>query len=290
MNASFQRYYKRQIYGGRSTLGRILDFVVFRAMLLFVIFLVMLQASRSLTVAILIAVFVTAAISLALTLLKRRREEKFLAKDMVRIQRKCLLESLTLMSFSEFQEYIAKLFDGQIEDIKPIVGGFRGKYKDMVLFALHNHPSAKCSVDEVLGIYRHGKNSKRIILVSLSDMEDEAHKMCKRMPCEMVLVCGDAVLDLAAKKEMLPDEQSAMEKAEKEMKETIVTLKQVKKHALSKVKIKGYVLCGIAVMLWPLVTGFRFYYPIITVICFVLAIVTYKKSRAAEESSGMPIS
>ncbi len=84
---------------------------------------------------------------------------------------------------------------------------------------------------------------------------------------------------MAEKAGVMPDEKMAQQKAEEEMHEAVVTYTKLKESALCKRKIKNYVACGILSLLWPVVTGFKFYYPIIAGVCFVLAVITYRKAK-----------
>jgi hypothetical protein len=111
--------------------------------------------------------------------------------------------------------------------------------------------------------------------------------MCSALPVKVDTFGGKRVLEAAEKKNMLPDEEEAQARAVKEMNETAISLEDARYAALSKAKVKGYIICGIIIMCWPLVTGFRIYYPLIAMVCFVLAAVSYRSSRRhGKESSG----
>ena len=155
-----------------------------------------------------------------------------------------------------------------------------------MIFRSHNHPNSKWDTTQILKVYRAFWESGNVKILSLSKFSDEAKKLCSNLPVAIELISGDKVLRIAGEKEMLPDEESAQENAKKEMNDTIVTFEKVKKYAFSRVKIKGYIICGIAIMCWPLISGFRFYYPIIAIVCFALAIITYKKSKQNTKSEG----
>ena len=127
--------------------------------------------------------------------------------------------------------------------------------------------------------YRTLNDNKSIIIVSLSDFSKDAKTFCANINDKVMLLSGEDILNMADSKDMLPDEKQANERVVKEMNETIVTLKKVKNTAFGRAKVKAYVICGIVIMCWPLVSGFRFYYPIIAVICFVMAFISYKKSH-----------
>lgn len=285
MDPRLIRYYKKQLYGGRSAVARLFDFIVLRFMALFIIFLTVLYFSRSFKVALLISVFMTLAISFTLAVVRRNRIQRYIERDMVRIKQKCLLEELTLMSAEEYSDYVSKLFDG-FEDTSRSEDGFVANKEGKTFYVLHNHPSSVCGIDTVLKIKREIENPD-IIIISLSDFNEAAKTFCLRQNIQ--LISGKSILKAAAEKDMLPNEETAQQKARTEMSETIVTIDKLKRTAFSKNKVKAYIFCGIVVMCWPLVTGFRIYYPIIAVICFVMAAIAFRKNKSHEESQGVGI-
>jgi hypothetical protein len=278
------------MHGGRTLVARTIDFIMFRAFLLFIIFIIVLYLSLSTTVSLLISIFITAAISLSAMAYNKAKVEKYITKDMLRIKQKCLLEKLTFLKNNEYAEYVNRLFDGKIEDVVFTDDGFCAKYNNAVLYAFHNHPSSKCTVADVLKVYRLSGDADVLIILSLSEFADDAERLLSSLPEKVEIVSGEDVLEIAKQKGMLPDESEAEENAIKEMNETIVTFEKLKESAFSSTKIKGYIICGIVIMCWPLVTGFRIYYPIIAIFCFALAIITYKKSKSHKESSDVNVS
>ncbi|MGI5850429.1 MAG: hypothetical protein ACOX8Q_10280 [Christensenellales bacterium] len=290
MDIKMQRYYKKKIYGGRSLIARTVDFLLLRAFIFFIIFIFILYLSLSTTVALLMSIFITIAISLMLQVVKRKKTDGFIKKDLERLKQKCLLEMLTLMDKNEYAEYINKIFDYRIKDAVFIGNDFKATYKDYGMYVFHNHPNSLCGVEDTLNIYRLFKDKKKIIIISLSEFSEDAKRLSAMLPAEFDLISGQRILNIANEMGMMPDEKNAEENVKKEMNDTIVTLKKIRKAAFSKAKIKSYIICGIVIMFWPFITGFRIYYPIIAIVCFVLAFITYKKSNYIEESSDIGIS
>ncbi len=290
MDSKLLRYYKKKIYGGRSIAARVMDFVLLRLFLLFIIFVFVLYLSLSTTVALLMSIFLTAAFSLALSAYNKKKAERFIIKDLQRIKRKCLLEKLTFMNADDYAEYINKMHGGRIKNIVHNGDGFFGDYDGKIVYAFHNHPSCECGVSDVLKVIRIMGDDKEVLILSLSEFSDDARKMCKSIG-NVQLTDGEGVLETADKVGMLPDQDEAEKNAEKEMRDAVVTLRQIEKSAFKRSKIKGYIICGIVIMCWPLVTGFRIYYPIIAVICFIMALITYKRTKTdVKESSDIGIS
>lgn len=287
---NMRNYYKKKMYGGRSLVARFLDFILLRIFLSFLIFILLLYISRSFTVSLLISVFITTAVSLVLIMIKRTKIAKYMEKDMQRIQQKCLLERLTLMNLDEYAEYINKIYKNNLHNTILMNNDFIAEYNDYHLYVFHNHPSSKCGVSDILSVYRAFKDRKKIMILSLSDFSSDAEKICSSFPMEITLISGLTILETAKKMKLMPDEKSAREKAEKEMNETMLTFKKIKSATFNRGKIKGYLICGIVIFCWPIISGFKIYYPIIALACFAMAIITYKKNKQAKESSDIGIS
>jgi len=286
MDTRLIHYYKKQLYGGRSIIARFTDYVILRFALLFTLFIILVSLSRSIMVSLLIAVFITIAVSLALVLARRRRIKHFIERDMLRIKKKCLLEELTIMNTDEYTNYLIRLFEG-LSDITVTECGITAQKGDALYFVYHNHPASTCDIGDVLKVYRQ-YHEKNIVIVSLSEFSDSAQKFCTGQKIE--LVSGESILKMAAEKNMLPDEEAAQQKASKEMNDTIITFGRLKQAAFNKTKVKAYILCGLVVMCWPFIIGFRIYYPIIAVFCFIMAAVTFHRNKSHEESRGIGIS
>lgn len=264
-------------------MARVIDYAVLRFMLLFTLFAVLLYFSRAIVVSLLIAIFITIAVSLALVLVRRNRIRRYIERDILRIKQKCLLEELTLMESDAFCDYISRLFD-RLHNITPLEDGFLAEKEGAEFRVFQNHPSTLCDADDILKICRQRRN-ERTIVVSLGEFSDAAKTFGSSLG--MRLVSGQTVLKMAAEKDMLPDEDAAQEKARREMNETVITLGKLKQHAFDKTKVKAYILCGLVVMAWSFVLGFRIYYPLIAIVCFVMAALTIRRNKSHEESQAL---
>ncbi len=287
MNAKMRRYYEKKMHGGRSIAARCVDFIVFRLFFALILFFVLLYISRSFTVALLVSLFLTAAVTLILLIRERNKMKRYIERDFLRIKEKCLLETLTFIKTDDYAAYISKLLGG-LEKTKLTDYGFTASIKDMAVFAFHNHPGTKIRVSDVIKELRGCDGP--IMLVSLSSYDEEVKTMCKHLDNRIELIDGAGLLKMAAENGMLPDEKAAELRAENEMKETILTFEKIKKTALGQTKVKRYIICGVVVLLWSLATGFRIYYPLIASVCFLMAFLSLRQRSQHKESSGTGLS
>jgi hypothetical protein len=287
MNAKMIRYYQKKMHGGRTIVARFIDFIFFRFLLAIMMFAIFLYLSHSFVTSLLISLFLTIAVSLILLTVNRNKMKHFIEMDLKRIKEKCLLETLTFMSANDFIDYISRLFDGFV-DIAVSKNGFFARKNGKRIVAFQNHPNTKVQVYDVLNAIRGCEES--LVFISLSEFHDDVKAISKNLDQSVVLIDGARILKVAAKKNMLPDEEVAQLRAENEMKDSILTLDKIKTSALNRTKVKRYVFCGIVVMLWSIVTGFRIYYPIIAAACFLLALFTLRHRSEDKESSDAGLS
>ncbi len=283
MDATLVRYYRKKMSGGRSFVARAADFILLCAVILIVLFIIMLQWSHSLKVALPVSLLLTTAFFLLLSKFRRKKAEKFYQKDLQSLREKCLLESLTLMNASEYSEYMKRLFTG-MSDIKFFSKGFAAGYENGRIAVLQNHPKSDCDMQSIADAYRLIKNAKKITIVSLSDFSTDAISFAQNVTAK--LISGKDVLQLAGKKGMLPDLKKAEQRAKQEMEAAALSFERVKRTALNKTKVRAYIYCGLITMVWPLIGGWRIYYPIISLFCFLMAYLSYKKGKDDQKSAG----
>lgn len=278
MDVRLRRYYSKKIHGGRTLLARAVDFVMLRAFVFMLVSVIILYMSFSLAVSVIMSFFITAAISIVIFIYNRKRDEKLIKKDMLRIKEKCILQKLTFMPQKEYSVFINNILDGALKNVKQEKDGFYAQCEAYKLYAFQNHPSCELCANDVLKILRK-INCDKIMLFALSDFSEDAKKMCGSRSGDINLIDGKKVLRLAENRGLMPDEKEAEQNAEEEMKASILTFENLRKNALGKAKIRNYIFCGIVITCWPFVAGFQFYYPLIAAACFILALLAYRKTR-----------
>jgi hypothetical protein len=287
MDTQLSKYYLKKMSGGRSLVARAADFILLRVVILAVLFITMLQCSHSIKVAIPVSLLLTAAFSILMAIYRRKKAEKFYKKDLQKMREKCLLESLTLMNTEEYADYMRRLFPG-LDDIQFISNGFIASYNGGKASVLHNHPKSSCGVPEIVDAYRLIKGADKTTVISLSDFTVDAAVFAKSVSA--VLIPGSEVLLIACDKGLLPDEKSAEQRAKKEIEAAAVSFERVKRTALNKTKVRAYIYCGLITMFWPLIGGWRIYYTVISLICFILAYISFRKGKDVQKSEGIDVS
>lgn len=282
MDAQLARYYSKKMSGGRSLIAQAADFILLRVVILAVLFTTMLQWSHSLNVAIPVSLLLTAAFCVLLAIFRKRKADKFYKQDLQKMREKYLLESLTLMSNAEYENYMERLFPG-VTNAQSVSNGFIADYNGGKIAVLQNHPKSICDAPEIVDAYRLVKDAEKITIVSLSDFSTDAKIFADSVSA--VLIPGGEILCIARKMELLPDEKIAEQRAKQEMDSAAISFERVKRSALNKTKVRAYIYCGIITMFWPLVGGWRIYYPFISFICFILAYISYKKGKDDQKSA-----
>ena len=127
------------------------------------------------------------------------------------------------------------------------------------------------------------KNAQRLIILSLCERDSDAKKLIDKLPADQIcFLSTDDVIKVCENHALLPDQDEVMTYVLSEITSERKTLDQLKKEMFHEKKPKAYIILGITIMLWSYFTGFKFYYPIIAMVCFALAFFSFKNKKGKE--------
>lgn len=276
-------YYKRKLYKGRSGFARAADFVFLRLFFFAAVYLVCIYSFRMIWLSVLLAALLTAALSFGLQIYKGFNLNKFMNRELSRLKKECLLENIVMMGALEYRILIKVMLKNlNCTGITAIKGGYLAAREGKTVFAkaFFIHPSEKVNANEVLTAYKTAKEktATQFILLTPSEFNKEAQIFAKRQE-NIILIQSDEFLDLAVKSGFEINDEEANQKAYDAIRKNAVTPDDIREAALSKGKAKAYMLCGIFALVWSYVSGFRLYYPIIAIACFVLAFYIHRREQ-----------
>ena len=87
LDTKLKMYYRKKIFGGRSLVARVIDFVVLRLLMFLILLVLFFYAFRSLTVALLLSVFITSASSINFIHSQTKKSRKIHAKRYAAIKK-----------------------------------------------------------------------------------------------------------------------------------------------------------------------------------------------------------
>lgn len=283
MQRHVMTYYKKKLYKGRSGFARAADFLFLRLFFFAATYLVCIYSFRMIWLSVLLAALLTAALSFALQIYKRFKLKKFIDRELSRLKKECLLENIVMMGALEYRLLMKSMLKNlNCTGIAAVKGGYQAGRDGKTVFAkaFFIHPSEKVSANEVLTAYKTAKEkyTDGLVLLTPSEFNKEAQIFAKRQE-NITLIQSEDFLDLALKSGFEINDNEASQKAYDAICKNAVTPDDIREAALSKGKAKAYMLCGIFALAWSYISGFKFYYPIIAIACFVLAFYIQRREQ-----------
>lgn len=290
-----KRYFKRKMSLEKSGLARLFDFIVLLILLFAAIFIIIYLNTYMIVASIILALSADICFFLIYQIRKNIKLEKFTALKTSELTEKCTLEKLILLSGEEFSQFsISYLERKRFEIIEKhsvsIVADKNEKAYYIPLF--QNHPDEQICVKDVLNAYRKKvkHDCDNLMFISTSKFNQDAAKFVKKIDNSDTFIVNPK--DLLKGSEYNPNYPTKEEIDEFIMCEVIhekTTFEDIKKEAFKKNKYRSYIGLGLIIMLWSYFAGFKFYYPIISCLCFFLAYLSFKKQKHAKSSfSNLP--
>ena len=274
-------YYKHAFYGNRGLFARAVDFIALRVVIFVLSYLWFSTLSKDTVKGAVLAAILTLMVTVALELCKNIRLENFIAKKRNELCREYLFEQLVVMQRDSFLTIVSDLITSMgYTVVKPHPFGLICSHQEglTLVCAMQNHPDNPVEAQQVLDCYRAAlrHNLSSAILISTSPFSEKARSFSKKLNgFSLRLISREKLLNLAHQAHMLPDEQQVEEALALELEQKQLTLKRLKKEALSDKKTKAYAICGIILFIAAYVTGQMIYYPAMAGVCFTLAFISY---------------
>ncbi len=274
-------YYKKKMYKGRTALARACDFIFLRLFFFAAAYVVLIYSLKVIWLSLFLSGMLTVSLSLALHIYKSFRLNRFINKEMDGLKKECLLLNIVMMDIRRFKRLARNILKTLgLKNIELNAKGFTAQKEDKKYFAqaFLKYPSEKTGANEILDAYKYAKKQDigNVMLFSTSGFTKDAELFAKRQEC-ITLVNQDELLMYAKESGMEVNDEKAHEAAVDAINKNAVTPEDVRDAALSKGKSKAYMFCGIFALAWSYIAGFRFYYPLIAIACFMLAFFIRRK-------------
>ena len=274
-------YYKSAFYGNRGMFARAVDFIALRVVVFALSYLWFSTLCKDTLKGAVLAAVLTLMVTVALELYKNIRLENFIVKKRNELCREYLFEQLVVMQRDSFLSIVSDLMVSMgYTVLKPHPLGLLCSHREglTLVCAMQNHPDNPVEAQQVLDCYRAAcrHNLTSAILISTSPFSEKARGFSRKLNgFSLKLISRDKLLALANDAGMLPDEQQVEAALLSEMEQKQLTLKRLKKEALSNQKSRAYLVCGVILFAAAYITGQMIYYPAMAGVCFTLAFISY---------------
>jgi hypothetical protein len=264
--------------------ARAADFLFLRLFAFAAAYLVFIYTLRIIWLSIFLSTMLVASLTIALHIWKGLRLDKFVALELSKLKKECLLEKIVMMDAAGYRSLTKKILHNLgYGDVKGTQAGYIGKKDGETVFAkaFFLHPSEKVGANEILNAYKQALklHIEHITLLTPSEFNKEAEIFAKRQE-HVTLIQSEEFLGLAIDAGFAVNDEEANAAAADAIRKNAVTPEDIREAALKKGKAKAYMLCGIFALAWSYISGFHFYYPIIAVACFVLAYFIHRREQS----------
>ena len=281
LNRQLRAYYRGAMFGNRSTLARSIDFIALRLFIFVALYVWFSLQTAQLTLSAILAGVGVGMVSIALSLYKSIRLDRFVAQKRMELSRDYLFEKIVLLPRHAFLQMLREMAGELGYTVKKTLpfGLLCSHYEgESLIFALQNHPHNKVSPQQILNCYRKAReyHIRQITLVSTAPLQEEARTFLHKIPDISVDIWSrQQILHLAQKQHRLPEAQEVEAALLEELEQRRMSLKKMKQEALYSSRARAYIVCGMILGVASWITGQHIYYPLMAGLCFFLAFVSF---------------
>lgn len=271
-------YFKREFNGGRNQLARTLDFLLFRAFLLFAAYVWFLSQVQNQLLSIALASVAMLMVSALIELVKSIRFDSFVERRKKQLYAKALLEHIVLMPPKELRDLISETLPA-LNNSPAIVSHNGGFVAGQIFYVvIQQHPSEEILPSRLLKLLNTARPSlcDTLEIYSTARFSADTAELAEKVPeLTIVLHEPDELVALVASKDALPQKETIEGMILSEMAKERQKLKRAAKAVFLPIKTRRYIYCAGIIMLASFITGYRVYYPLAASICICLAIVSW---------------
>lgn len=296
----FRNYYLSVKDDKRNNLAKIFDYSIWRIFVFFLVFLYLYIKTRQLYLAILLSLV---SFVIVHTLAIKGRKHKF---EQIKEQKRRYIAGQRVYSeimnktIDEMKEYIQKIFSPmgfsgfefkEVDQNYILLNSVYNREEIMILFNIYKNDFdvELKEVKEFIDILDYN-NVKKGIIVTTSDFTNDSYNYVKKLKEQygLLLVNKEQLLKIIENNGFFPNNEEIDEIIESKISKREKKWDNYKKVALSKNKIKGYIILSIYLIIAAWYTPYTIYYMIMSSAILALALITFisniiNKSKSIEE-------
>lgn len=283
MDKTLKRYLKNEFHHGKNIIARAFDLVFSRIIIFAVIFILLWSMHLGILRSAILALCTTICISMIAVIIRKKRYEKFIEKRFLCAKSEYVLEKLILLDPAPRQAFFLHLFSGYL-DKEPSCftrssGGFICENVYCRFFT--NHPKYPVTVEQMASLCRKLKNmdASSSVLMSAGGYKDDAEAMAIRQSKRIILLGREELISLVGDTDLDPSYEELYEYITSEIAQKAMTRERLKKAFLDVGKGRAFAMCSIILIAWSFIFGFNIIYPIMAVICGLISVYSFFKSR-----------
>ena len=268
---SLNRYYKRKLYGGRSTFARGIDFISLRLIGLLICYLHFSTIIDNSVMAVLMSIVAMAFASVAMELIKSIRMDRFIQKERNRIAAEALKKKLIMLPKEDQLGYLRQY-------AKANPSRFGGSE---IIFTTHR--TSPVTEDDVLsaGAAAKRRSARAVTILHTGPVAETSRSLAADY--------SDIKITFLALADILPkEEKKALSPTDEEIDAIILAqedaARQKRKAALSRPFERGrtgrYLLCALGLFAASFFVRYPLYYRLMSAACISFGAMAYAVGQA----------
>lgn len=282
----FKAYYLDTKNDNRGIGAKVIDYLLSRLLVFFVIFTVIYMEFKNIFVALITAIILLTLIHMISIEIRNNRLEKNRMLKRKYIASQKVYKEIMNKTQDELKDYICKLlesmnfteinFDYLQNKIMFIQGKYKGERINVLFFSYKNDfdVEVKDIKEMIQGLVKH--DVKKGIIITTSEFTKDCYLFIEQLTgkYKLMLINKDVLLRLLDKNGMFPKEEEIDELIENKISKKERYLKEYKDIIFSPNKIKGYLILAVYLIVASLYVPFTMYYIIAAIFALMMGVLT----------------
>ncbi len=263
-------YYKRKLSGGRTRLARAIDYIVFRALLLIVLYLWFSSKLEDAALEWFLSAISLSLICVAVEFYKSIRLDKFKLRENERIRQEYIRSHILLLP--------GELYVSMVHDF---ARSHKAAYEgDCLILPLQK--SEPLNRDSILSIYRlaQRRQCSTVALFSPAEIAEEAQPLIRRNDI-LIIPQTDAVFTAMAKDAGIFPEDTEIEGFILERLQEEKAMRKKSADPFASGRIKRYLIVGLVLFAASFFVSYALYYRMMASVCISLASLAWWLERSS---------
>lgn len=257
-NRRIIHFYKRRLYGGRTSFARAVDYIALRAITLAACYLWFSTVVQNTMMALLLSITALVTISVAVELFKSIRLDKFIVKERLKMRDNMFSKKLYMMPREEYKALVQSVVKSEPEKYCP----------SCLIYPLQQ--AAPANADTVLSAYRAAQkhNCKEAVIFSASGASRDAEELLEQYnDLAIRFEPVSSLIGQAEKLEILPDDAAVDAQILSQIEAEKNKRRRLAERPFQQGRTRRYILVAAALFIASFFVKHTLYYRLLSAAC-----------------------
>jgi len=257
-NRRIIHFYKRRLYGGRTSFARAVDYIALRAITLAACYLWFSTVVQNTMMALLLSITALVTISVAVELFKSIRLDKFIVKERLKMRDNMFSKKLYMMPREEYKALVQSVVKSEPEKYCP----------SCLIYPLQQ--AAPANADTVLSAYRAAQkhNCKEAVIFSASGASRDAEELLEQYnDLAIRFEPVSSLIGQAEELEILPDDAAVDAQILSQIEAEKNKRRRLAERPFQQGRTRRYILVAAALFIASFFVKHTLYYRLLSAAC-----------------------